>query len=209
MPGVDGEAAVGGVRPLDEGERRVEVVNVHVRRHELVDDPGVVVLGGIGAQLGEPLDQRVQVAGHPRDVPDLDVVRWQRCRGLPEAGPQAVGRLAALVGGLEEPVREKLELEVTQAVLIEQLGELVERSRLQDVFEVGMPEPDPAEPDAGSLAAAILEVEQAPLPAVVGLRGPRRRPVEPEQFVGGHVRNVTVCRGHCSRFVWTRWRPTM
>ena len=135
-------------------------------------------------------------------------MRWERRCGFPEARPQAVGGLAALVVGLEEPVREKLELEITQAMLVEQLGDLVERPRLEDVFEVGMPEPDPAETDAGGLAAAILEVEQAPLTAVVGLRGPGRRPVEPEQFVGGHVRNVTVCRGPCSRLVWTRWRRT-
>ena len=60
VPGVDREAAVRRVRALDEGERRVEVVDVHVGRHELVDDLGVVVLGGVGAQLGEPLGQRVQ-----------------------------------------------------------------------------------------------------------------------------------------------------
>ena len=93
-------------------------------------------------------------------------------------------------------------------MLVEQLRDLVECPRLEDVLEVGVPETDPAEPDAGGLAAAILEIEEAPLPAVVGLRGPGRRPVEPEQFVGGHVRNVTVCRGPCSRLVWARWRPT-
>ena len=117
--------------------------------------------------------------------------------------------MAALVVGLEEPVREKLELEVPQAVLVEQLSDLVECPRLEDVLEVGMPETDPAETDAGGLAAAILEIEEAPLPAIVGLRGPGRRPVQPEQFVGGHVLNVTVWRGPCSRLVWTRWLPIM
>ena len=208
VPGVDREAAVGGVRSLDESQRGVEVVDVHVGRHELVDDAGVVMLGGVGAQLGEPLDQRVQVAGHAGDVPDLDVVCRERRGRLPEPRPQLVGGSAALVVRVEEPVGEELELEVAQAVVVEQLRDLTQCSCLENVLEIGVPEADPAEADAGGLDAAIFEIEEAPLPSVVRLRGAGRRPVEPEQFVGGHARNVTVWQVPCSRLVWTRWRPT-
>ena len=44
VPGVDREAAVRRVGALDDRERRVEVVHVHVERHELVDHPRVVLL---------------------------------------------------------------------------------------------------------------------------------------------------------------------
>ena len=56
--------------------------------------------------------------------------------------------------GVEEPVREELELEVAQAVLVEQLRDLAECPGLEDVLEVGVPEPDPAEADAGGLGCS-------------------------------------------------------
>ena len=70
--------------------------------------------------------------------------------------------------------------------------------RLEDVREVGVPETDAAEADARGLGAAVADVEEAPLPAVVRLRGTGSRPVETEHV---HVLNVTVWRGACSRLV--------
>ena len=72
---------------------------------------------------------------------------------------------------------------MAQAVLVEERGDLVERARLEDVLEVGVPEPDPAEPDPGRVLAAVAQVEEAPLAAVVDVDRPRGRPVQPENVV--------------------------
>ncbi len=93
------------------------------------------------------------------------------------------GRLAPLVARIEEPLPEKLELEVGQAVVVEELPYLGERSRLEDMLEVGVPEPGPFHADACCLRAAVTQVEQAPLAADVHLDRAGDRPVEPEQFV--------------------------
>src|SRR3954453_11137234 len=60
VPGVDRDA---GVRDLaDHSERGLEVAYVDIERHEFVDDLRVVVLGGIGAELGEALGQPRELA---------------------------------------------------------------------------------------------------------------------------------------------------
>ena len=68
-----------------------------------------------------------------------------------------------------------------------------QRARLQDVLEVGVPEPDPLEPDALRLGAAVGEVEQAPLAAEVHLDRPGDGPVQPHDVVSGarHAPNLT------------------
>ena len=63
-------------------------------------------------------------------------------------------------------------------------GDLGERARLEDVLEVGVPEPDPAEADARGVCAAVAQVEEAPLASDVHVDGPGRRPVERDQVVG-------------------------
>ena len=52
----------------------VDGLDVHVERHELVDDLRVGVLGRVGAELGEALGQLRQLARRAGDVADLDVV---------------------------------------------------------------------------------------------------------------------------------------
>ena len=59
-----------------------------------------------------------------------------------------VGCLPALVIRIEEPVAEELELELIEAVLVEDRPQLAERLRLEHVLEVGMPDADAPEPDA-------------------------------------------------------------
>ena len=62
--------------------------------------------------------------------------------GVEEQLADLVGRLAALVVPVEEPVHEELELEVAQPVVVEDLLHLREAPRLEHVLEVGVPDPD-------------------------------------------------------------------
>ena len=72
-------------------------------------------------------------------------------------------------------------------MVVEELPDLGERPRLEDVLEVGVPEPGALHADARRLRAAVAQVEEAPFPADVDLDRTGDRPVETEQFVaGGH-----------------------
>ena len=73
-----------------------------------------------------------------------------------------------------------------EPVVVEDRAHLGERVLLEDVLEVGMPDPDPREPDALRLLAAVAEVEEAPLAPGVHLDRPGDRPVQPDKFV--HLR---------------------
>ena len=114
------------------------------------------------------------------------MVRAELRAGLPQEGADPVRLHPALVAGVEEPVHHELELEVAQPVVVEQRLHLGERARLEDVLEVGVPEPDPAEADPRRLRAAVAQVEEAPLAAHVDLDRAGDRPVETEQVVAGH-----------------------
>ena len=113
----------------------------------------------------------------------------------PNSAAASNQQLAGLVGGLapriarvDEPVHEELELEVAQAVVVEDLLHLREAPRLEHVLEVGVPDPDAAEPDLARLGAAVGPVEEAPLASDVHLDRPGDRPVEGDQLgVGCHV----------------------
>src|SRR5262249_10839756 len=70
-----------------------------------------------------------------------------------------------------------------EPMVVEQGLQLGERSRLEDVLEVGVPDPDPLEPGPLRLGAAVGDVEQAPLPASVHLHRPGGRPVQRDQVV--------------------------
>src|SRR6476620_4613329 len=48
---------------------------------------------------------------------------------------------------IDEPVHDELELEVAQAAVVEDLLHLREAPRLEHVLQVGVPDPDAAEPD--------------------------------------------------------------
>ena len=77
---------------------------------------------------------------------------------------------------------------MAQAVAVEDLLHLREALRLEHVLEIGVPDPDAAEPDLARLGAAVGPVEEAPLAPDVHLDRPGDRPVEGDQLgVGGHV----------------------
>src|SRR4029453_14427280 len=118
-----------------------------------------------------------KLALRAHDVADLDVVCGQLGRSSEQERPSLVGGLAALVARVEEPIPEELELEVVEPQLVEEAGPLTKRSGLEDVLEVGVPQPDAPEPDAGRLLAAVAEVEQAPLAPEGHFHRPRRGPV--------------------------------
>ncbi len=183
MPRVQREPAVRGVRALHDHERLLDVVHVDVVRHELVRDQRVRVVRRVLAELSVPLDDPFEVALGADDVAHLDVVRGKRRGRLEQQRPSLVGGRAALVARVEEPVAEKLQLEVAEAVVVEELPHLAERARLEHVLEIGMPEPDAGEPDPRGLLAAVTQVEEAPLAADMHLDGTGRRPVEPDQLV--------------------------
>ena len=112
VPSIEGEPAIRGVRALDDRERLLDVVHVDVVGHELVGDRRVRVVGGVGAELPEALHDLPEPALGSHDVADLDVMRGKRRGGLEQQRPPLVGRPAALVVRVEEPVAEELQLEV-------------------------------------------------------------------------------------------------
>ncbi len=183
MPRVESEPSVPRAGALDERERRVEIVDVDVGRHELVDQLRVMLLGRVGAELGEGLGQTRQLARRAWDVPDLDVVRAERRGGIEQEALGGLGGAAALVVRVEEPLPDELELEVLEPVVVEQPLQVGQCVRLQEVLEVGMPEPDSLEPDALGLGAAVGEAEQAPLAAEVHLDRPGDGPVQAHDVV--------------------------
>ena len=183
----------GASAPSTTVERRLDVVHLHVVRHELVDDLRVRVLRGVGTELGESLDDPRQLAFRAHDVAGLDVVRRQLGRRLEEQRAPFVGGPPALVTRIEEPVAEELELELIEAVLVEDRPQLAERLRLEHVLEVGMPDADAPEPDPRGLLAALAEAEEAPLAPEVHLDRPGGGPVEADEVVAAahSPRNLT------------------
>ena len=146
------------------------VRDVRVERHDLVGDRRRVVLGRVGAQLGEALGHLLERRRRRGDVADLDVVGLEDGGGVEEQAALPVGRGAALVAGVDEPVHEELELEVPEAGVVEDRLHLAQRVRLEHVLEVGVPDPDAREPDLGRLLAAVAPAEQA---TTRGRRAPR------------------------------------
>src|SRR3954451_16410750 len=193
VPGVDRDAAVRRARALDDVERRVERVDVDVERHELVDDHGPVLVGRVGAKLGEALGDLLERARRPGDVADLDVVGLEDGGGVEEQAALRVGDAAALVVGVEEPVHEELELEVLEAGVVEHGLDVAQGALFEHVLEVGVPDPETAEAGPGGLGAAVGPVEQAPLAAGVDLDRARHGPVQPHQLDVGH-RSASSCR---------------
>src|SRR3954471_11810499 len=92
-----------------------------------------------------------------------DSSRRARARGEKGPPPQPGGLEPPLVLLVEEPVHQELELEPAQAVVVEDPLQVAQRSRLEQVLEVGVPDPEPAEADLARLRAAVGPVEEAPL----------------------------------------------
>src|SRR4051794_2067293 len=182
VPRVDRDAAVRRAGPLDDVERGVEAVHVDVERHQLVDDLRRVVVGCVGAELGEALGHLLERALRTGDVADLDVMRVERGGGIEEQAPVRVGRGAAFVAGVEEPVHEELELEVVEPGRVEDVLHLAQRAGLEHVLEVGVPDPDAAEAGLRRLLAAVAPIERRPLAAHVHLDGAGHGPVEAHQL---------------------------
>src|SRR3954452_555856 len=186
VPRVDRNAAVRRAGPLDDVERGVEAVHVDVERHQLVDDLRRVVVGCVGAELGEALGHLLERALRTGDVADLDVMRVERGGGIEEQAPVRVGRGAAFVAGVEEPVHEELELEVVEPGRVEDVLHLAQRAGLEHVLEVGVPDPDAAEAGLRRLLAAVAPIERRPLAAHVHLDGAGHGPVEAHQLDVAH-----------------------
>src|SRR5262249_47859795 len=114
----------------------------------------------------------------------LDVVRPERDRGLEEKPPHPVGLDTALVAGVEEPVHQELELEMAEPVVVEDTFQVAEALRLEQVLEIGVPDPEPAEADLARRRAALVPAEEAPLASDVDLDRAGDRPVEADELDG-------------------------
>jgi len=103
-------------------------------------------------------------------------------RRLEEELPGLVGLAPALVVLVEEPVRQELELEMAQAVVVERPLQVAQALRLEQMLDVRVPEAEPAEADRARFGATVGPAEEAPLATVVHLDRPGDRPVQTEQL---------------------------
>jgi hypothetical protein len=71
---------------------------------------------------------------------------------------------------------------VAQAVVVEDLLQVAQAPRLEQVLEIGVPEPEATEPGAARFGAAVAPVEEAPLPTGVHLDRPGHRPVQADEL---------------------------
>ena len=182
VPGVDGDPAVGGARAGHDLEGGVDRVDVDVGGHQLVDDLRIRVPGGVFAQLAEALGELRERCLPAEDVGDLDVVRTEDAGRLEQQCARLVGGPTALVVGIEEPVQQALDLEVTEPVVVEGALHLLQAPGLEHVLQIGMPDAEAAEADLAGLGAAVVPVEEAPLASDVHLDRARDRPVERNQL---------------------------
>ena len=120
----------------------------------------------------ERLGQLAELARRAGDVADLDVVRVERGGGVEQQPPAPVGVRARRLARIDEEVGQELDLEVAS-------GRRRRRSafislsvlRLELVLDVGVPQADALEADAGRLGAAVAPVERAPFATDVHLGG--------------------------------------
>ncbi len=160
MPEVEDDAAVLGAGAGHELACALERVDLR-ERHHLVTDLRAVILG-VRAELGELFDElRHRYVGLP-EVPDLDVPAAEHFRRFQQHAARGVRRRAALAG-LEKPIGQKLDLDVLHPVVVEDLAHLPQRSRVRDVGDVGMPQPDTFEAGLRGLLDPSLELEGAVL----------------------------------------------
>ena len=91
----------------------------------------------------------------PTMLPTLMWCAGRTERGLEEQRARLVRCAPALVVRVEEPVSEELQLHVAKAVGLEDVVQLGEILGLEQVLEIGVPEPEPAEADARGMLAAL------------------------------------------------------
>src|SRR6185312_15212283 len=177
MPEVEEDAAVLGARSFDELARRLEGVD-DAERHHLEGDFRAVALG-LFAEAGKALDQARHGAGRADEVAHLHA-----------AGAQHLGRLeqealalirAALRLAIEEPVAQEFELDVPDAMVIENAPHVGEAQPRERVLEIGVPDAEAREPGLRGARHALLEARGAELVIGVRLGADRERPVRSEQ----------------------------
>src|SRR4029077_13126675 len=119
---------------------------------------------------------------HTGNVAHLDVMRVERVRGVEEQLADLVGGTPPSVAGVEEPVHQELELEVSETVVVERALQVTETLRLQHVLEICMPDSEPAEADCSGRGAPVGPVEEAPFATDVHLHRTGDRPVQAEEL---------------------------
>ncbi len=115
---------------------------------------------GVLAELRELFDElRHRHVGLP-EVPDLDVPPAEHFRCFQQHAARGI-RSCAAFARLEKPVGQKLYLDVLHPVVVEDLAHLAQRSRVRDVGDVGVPQPDAFEAGLRGVLDPSLELEGA------------------------------------------------
>jgi len=115
----------------------------------------------VRAQRAERIDQRGHGDRRIVKIADLHMMRAERLRHFQQPVPAPVGPRLALIG--HKPVLDELYLECRHPMIVEDTLHLRERTRLENMLEVGVPEAHPAETCIGSRFHAPLEIERADL----------------------------------------------
>src|SRR5690606_18202485 len=88
---------------------------------------------------------------------------------------------ALVAAGVEEPVPQKLELDMKHPAVVEDRTQLLQAAILEKVKEVGVPQPEAAEAGARRRRDPVRDVEQTPLAPGVQFHRAGQRPVRGEQ----------------------------
>ena len=172
----------GASAPWTSVERVLEGVD-HRERHHLEHDPRSVV-GRVATELREALDQHRHRHRGLVEVADLDVARAEHLGRLEQLAAQRVRCAAALA--VHEPVGQELELEVTNAIVVEDPAHFGQAVLRAQVHEVGMPDAETREAGPGCGFGTLAQPERAPFVIGVRLRAAADRPVRRQQLDVAH-----------------------
>ena len=159
MPSVDHQAAVGGIGEFAHFQRIGEIGD-HRERHHFEQDVGTGV-GRVLAQRGKCLSGPVHVVRRIEEIADFEVPGAEGFRGIQQLRFFLVRFHFFLAALGQEPVEQELELEVTDAVVVQYPFHVGEARALQRVIEVGMPDPHAGEADPRNRFDPLAESERA------------------------------------------------
>ena len=183
MPEVKDKTAVFRACSAAQGQDVIQAVDIG-ERHEFIQDAGIPV-GRLPAQGGVFLDELVHGTGLIEEITHLDMSRRQYFGSIHEHLTRLV-RLAPASGVIQEPVGEKFKFQVYDTVVIQYLLHFLERTRLQGVFQVGMPDAYSLEPDPGGGFHPVLEIEDAVFVVGMGVGPAGEGPVRTQYIHVSH-----------------------
>ena len=167
VPAVEGETPVWGAGGGDKGDRLVQGgdVGVKARSHELKGEYGGGMSRSLDTEFAERLGEAAQFTTRA-DANDLDVVNVEGGGGLEYDGWPAVGFDAKRVIGVEEEVHDRVELQLAEPRGPRDVADLPYRVRLEQMFQVRVPDARPGESRAGRALTPLSPAERAPFLAL-------------------------------------------